>query len=157
MPGIKIFARTGFVGKVTVYSHVAPVQVVHTIILVRTPHQLLNPVPLANIRYQIQQGGISLGDNGVGVGSIRRNFNGDCPVVIGAVAGTLRTILFIHGKTNGIILPHNIVCGTLPVCGGKIITPLFCCPLPNYTIYHIRNKIIRFCKYKYIYSLIIST
>ena len=107
---------------------------IHTIILVRTPYQLLDPVPLANIRYQIQQGRISLGGNGVGVGGVGSNFNGDCPVVIGAVAGTPRTILFINGKANGTILPHNIVGGTLPVCGGEIITPLFCCPLPNDTM-----------------------
>ena len=55
-------------------------------------------------------------------------------VVIGAVAGTPRTILFIHGKATGPILTNNTIGGTLPVCGGEIITPLFCCPLPNDTM-----------------------
>ena len=132
--GIKIFPRTGFVGEVTMNGHIASVPMVHTVILVRTPYQLLDPVPLANIRYQIQQGRISLGGDGVRVGGVGSNFNGDCPVVIGAVAGTPRTILFIHGKANGTILTNNIVGGTLPVCGGEIITPLFCCPLPNDTM-----------------------
>ena len=101
MSVVKIITGTGLVCVVPMNGHVTPVQVIHTIILVRTPNQLLDPVAAANIFHQIKKGGKGGIRYGIGVCGVRSNFNGDCPVVIGAVAGTPRTILFIHGKANG--------------------------------------------------------
>ena len=98
---IQIIARTGLVRIIAVNGHITAVSVVYAVRLVRRPDQFLNPVSLTDVSHQVDQGGEGLVVYGVGVFRIRRDFDRDRAVVVGATGRTPGTVLFfdIHSDS----------------------------------------------------------
>ena len=82
MTVIQIITGAGLVCIIPVNGHVATVQVVHALVLVRRPYQFLDTVTAANIGYKVEHCGIRFIVHRIRVFGIACDLDGDSAVVI---------------------------------------------------------------------------
>ena len=93
---IQIITRTSLVCIIAVNGHIAPVQVIHTVLFVGGPYKALDPVSLADVSHQVKKRGERLFIDRVRVLCIGRDFDRDRSVIVGRGRTTPGTILFFH-------------------------------------------------------------
>ena len=96
MAVIQVVARTSLVCIIAVNGHIAPVQVIHTVLFVGGPHKAFDPVSLADVSHQVKKRGERLFIDCVRVLCIGRDFDRDRSVIVGRGRTTPGTVLFFH-------------------------------------------------------------
>ena len=74
-------------------GHIAPVQVIHTVLFVGGPYKALDPVSFADVSHQVKKRGERLFIDRVRVLCIGRDFDRDRSVIVGRRRTTPGTIL----------------------------------------------------------------
>ena len=112
-------ARAGFRVVVSVRGHVAAVQVVDAVVFAGRPDQLLDPVALADVGHEIQQGVVCLILDGIGVSGVAGDLDGDGALVVGVGRGTPRAVALVHIQGDAAVGADAVVAGRLPAALGE--------------------------------------
>ena len=106
---IQVVARTSLVCIIAVNGHIAPVQVIHTVLFVGGPHKTFDPVSLADVSHQVNKRGECLFIDCVRVLCIGRDFDRDRSVIVGRGRTTPGTVLFFHIHSDFAVVADPIV------------------------------------------------
>ena len=82
--------------------------------LVRQPQELLLSVPLADVYAEGNERRIRFIAESVGVSGVRRNLNGDSPLVVFLAGRTPGAVLFLHDQGDPAISADAVIAACLP-------------------------------------------
>ena len=106
--------RAGFRSIVPVHGHVTAVQVVHAVVFVGRPDELLDPVALADVGHEIQQRVVCLAVHRIGVSGVAGDLDGDGALVVGVGRCAPRAVALVHIEGDAAVVADAVVAGRLP-------------------------------------------
>ena len=104
-------ARAGFRSVVPVHGHVTAVQVVHAVVFVGRPDELLDPVALADVGHEIQQRVVCLAVHRIGVSGVAGDLDGDGALVVGVGRCAPRAVALVHIEGDAAVGADAVVAG----------------------------------------------
>lgn len=116
MQVVEVIARAALIGEPAVngHHHLVGLRLIgQGLVLVAEPEDLGLPVPAADVRDQVQKGGIGRIGHLVGGVGIRRHLDGDGAVVVVGVGAAPGTVLLLDVHTDFAILADTIVAAGL--------------------------------------------
>lgn len=134
VPAVEVGARAALVRVVAVDGHVAAVEVVHALVLVRRPDELFDAVPLADVGHEVEHRGVGFLGNGVGLFVVAGDFDCDGPVVVHSARGTPRAVALVHAEADAAVVADDVVAGRFLACRLKYLAAALCRYLRNETM-----------------------
>lgn len=134
VPVVEVIARAALVRVVAVDGHVAAVEVVDALVLVRRPDEHFNAVPLTDVGNEVEHRGVGLCVDRVRVVVVAGNLNRDGAVVVGSVRGAPRAVFLLGVHADAAVNSDAVVAGCLSRGRREYVPEDLHVALPNYAM-----------------------